>query len=95
MTFTFPFSPPFFFPFFSPGNLQGFILVGKDFGKTLRIVGLEKKEEQVGSTYPTTISLEFSGQVYNGVLCCSPACLTETCSFWYGFKKLFPCAQVR
>ena len=50
MTFTFPFSPPFFFPFFSPGNLQGFILVGKDFGKTLRIIGLEKQEVQAGST---------------------------------------------
>ena len=49
------------------------------------------------STYLTTFSLEFSGQFDNfyGLLGCSPACLTEMRSFWYGLKNLFPCAQVR
>jgi len=60
MTFTFCFLSSRLISFF----LQGLILVGKDFGKTLRIVGLEKKDVQEGSTYLTTFSSEFSGQLY-------------------------------
>ena len=76
------------FLFFPPGNLQGFILVGKDFVKTLRIVGLEKKEVQVGSTSNNIFIGIFRSTLY-GVLGCSPACLAETRSFWYGLKNLF------
>ena len=76
MTFTLPFL-----------SLQGFILVGKDFGKTLRIVRLEKKEVQVGSTSNNNFIGIFRSSLY-GVLGCSPACLTEMHSFWYGLKNL-------
>ena len=83
MTFTFPFSPPFFFPFFFTRLNFG----GKRFWENIKDC----------STYLTTFSLEFSGQFDNfyGLLGCSPACLTEMHSFWYGLKNLFPCAQVR
>ena len=46
----------------------------------------------------TRFSLEFSGQLcifysFFFFLPFTPASLTESCSFWYGLKYLFPCTS--
>ena len=78
LTFSFRF-PCLFFP--SAGNLVGFILVGKVFGKTFRILGsYERKDWWV-------VEGDFHGNlgsVLQGFSPFSPVSSTESCLFWYG-----------
>ena len=67
-------------------HLVGFILVGKVFRKTLRILGLgERKGRWV-------VEQDFHGNFWVNVTCFLPfslVSLTELSSLWYGLKNLF------
>ena len=74
------------FSFSFAGNLEGFILVGKCFGKAFRILGLDERkgrwveEQDFLGNFLVNVTLFFTF---------STLCVTELSLFWYGLKDLF------
>ena len=74
------------FSFSFAGNLEGFILVGKCFGKAFRILGLDERkgrwveEQDFHGNFLVNVTMFFTF---------STLCVTELSLFWYGLKDLF------
>lgn len=90
LTLTFQLLPFFFFFFFAFAGHTKLHFRGKSFSKTLRILGLHEikcKSQWVERSARFLLGIIFGGQLQ--VACIFYlACLTETCSFHYGFHKL-------